>query len=123
MRGRHPEGGHSLTPPNSNNRLNVSTPKKRKHATFVVKIEKCNEGAQVPTIQGAAIPTGVTSTISITFDSRAKGKLRGKQPKLSDKQQNELRRMYDTGDYSISDVSEVFVVSRPTVSRTLGRAK
>ena len=34
--------------------------------------------------------------------ARAKGKLRGKRPKLSDKQQNELRRMRDTGDYSIS---------------------
>ena len=31
--------------------------------------------------------------------ARAKGKLRGKQPKLSNKQQKELRRMYDTGGY------------------------
>ena len=54
--------------------------------------------------------------------ARAKGKLRGKQPKLSDKQQNELRRMLDTGDYSISDLAEVFSISRPTVYRTLGRA-
>ena len=53
--------------------------------------------------------------------ARAKGKLRGKQPKLSDKQQNELRRMHDTGDYSISDLAEVFSVSRPTVYRTLNR--
>ena len=51
----------------------------------------------------------------------AKGKLRGKSPKLSDKQQNELRRMHDTGDYSISDLAEVFSVSRPTAYRTLGR--
>ena len=53
--------------------------------------------------------------------ARAKGKLRGKSPKLSDKQQKELRRMHDTGDYSISDLAEVFTVSRPTVYRTLGR--
>ncbi len=53
--------------------------------------------------------------------ARAKGKLRGKQPKLSDKQQKELRRMYDTGNYSISDLAEVFSVSRPTVYRTLNR--
>jgi DNA invertase Pin-like site-specific DNA recombinase len=53
--------------------------------------------------------------------ARAKGKLRGKSPKLSDKQQNELRRMHDTGDYFISDLAEVFSVSRPTVYRTLGR--
>ena len=53
--------------------------------------------------------------------ARVKGKLRGKQPKLSDKQQNELRRMHDTGEYSISDLAEVFSVSRPTVYRTLSR--
>jgi len=53
--------------------------------------------------------------------ARAKGKLRGKQPKLSLRQQRELRRMHDTGTYSISDLAELFSVSRPTVYRTLAR--
>ena len=53
--------------------------------------------------------------------ARAKGKIRGKKPKLSARQARELRRMYDTGDYSISDLAEVFSVSRPTVYRTLQR--
>lgn len=53
--------------------------------------------------------------------ARAKGKLRGKQPKLSDRQQQELRKMYDSGTYSISDLAEVFSVSRPTVYRTIAR--
>ncbi|MCY4012133.1 MAG: recombinase family protein [Gammaproteobacteria bacterium] len=53
--------------------------------------------------------------------ARARGKLRGKKPKLSDRQSRELRRMYDSGDYSISDLAEVFSVSRPTVYRTLRR--
>ena len=53
--------------------------------------------------------------------ARAKGKLRGKKPKLSERQQKELRRMYDTGDYSISDLAELFSISRPTVYRTLHR--
>lgn len=53
--------------------------------------------------------------------ARAKGKLRGKKPKLTTKQQTELRRMYDTGEYSISDLAELFTVSRPTVYRTLKR--
>ena len=53
--------------------------------------------------------------------ARAKGKLRGKQPKLSDKQQKELCRMHGSGEYSISDLAEVFSVSRPTVYRTLKR--
>ncbi|MGN8192409.1 recombinase family protein [Burkholderia sp. 22088] len=53
--------------------------------------------------------------------ARAKGRLRGKQPKLSVKQQKELRRMYDAGNHSISDLAELFAVSRPTVYRTLAR--
>jgi len=53
--------------------------------------------------------------------ARAKGKLRGKKPKLSDKQQKELCRMHDTGEYSISDLAELFSVSRTTVYRTLDR--
>ena len=53
--------------------------------------------------------------------ARAKGKLRGKQPKLSDRQQRELCRMHANGEYSISDLAELFSVSRPTVYRTLNR--
>ena len=53
--------------------------------------------------------------------ARAKGKLCGKQPKLSDRQQRELCRMHATGEYSISDLAELFSVSRPTVYRTLNR--
>ena len=53
--------------------------------------------------------------------ARAKGRLRGKQPKLKDRQQKELARMHATGDYSISDLAEVFSISRPTVYRTLKR--
>jgi len=55
-------------------------------------------------------------------DARAKGKLCGKQPKLSERQQRELCRMHATGDYSISDLAEVFSISRPTVDRTISRA-
>ena len=55
--------------------------------------------------------------------ARARGKLRGKQPKLSDKQQRELSRMHATGEYSISDLAELFSVSRPTVYRTLNRCR
>jgi DNA invertase Pin-like site-specific DNA recombinase len=53
--------------------------------------------------------------------AKAKGRLRGRQPKLSTKQQAELRRMHKSGDYSITDLAEVFSISRPTVYRTLRR--
>ena len=55
--------------------------------------------------------------------ARAKGKLRGKQPKLSEKQQKELGKLHATGDYSISDLAELSAVSRPTVYRTIQRQK
>jgi DNA invertase Pin-like site-specific DNA recombinase len=55
--------------------------------------------------------------------SRAKGKLRVKQPKLSEKQQKELGRMHATCEYFISDLAEFFAVSRPTVYRTLSRIR
>jgi DNA invertase Pin-like site-specific DNA recombinase len=45
--------------------------------------------------------------------AKAKGKLQGKKPKLSDKQQRELRRMHGTGGYSIADLAEVFCVPGP----------
>ena len=53
--------------------------------------------------------------------ARARGKLRGKQPKLSPKQQRELVRMAGTGEYAIADLAELFTVSRTTVYRTLQR--
>ena len=53
--------------------------------------------------------------------ARARGKLRGKKPKLSDRRQAELRRMHGTGDDAISDLAELFAVSRPTVYRVLQR--
>ena len=53
--------------------------------------------------------------------ARARGKSRGKQPKLSDRRQRKLCRMHATGEYSISDLAELFSVSRPTVYRTLKR--
>ena len=72
---------------------------------------KLSPGGQVwprPTRQGMAT-------------ARAKGKLRGKQPKLPAKQQRELARMAATGEYTIADLAELFTVSRATVSPTLQR--
>ena len=69
----------------------------------------------------AALDSDDRETAAQLAVARAKGKLRGKKPKLSARQARELRRMYDSGDYSISDLAEVFSVSRPTVYRTLQR--
>jgi DNA invertase Pin-like site-specific DNA recombinase len=53
--------------------------------------------------------------------AKAKGRLRGKPPKLTDRQQRELVRMHATGDYSIAELGGVFNVARPTVYRVLER--
>ena len=52
-----------------------------------------------------------------------KGKLRGKQPKLSARQQRELAQMAGTGEYTIARLAEVFTVSGATVFRTLQRSQ
>jgi len=53
--------------------------------------------------------------------ARAKGKLRGKQPKLLRKQQRELVRMAGTGEYTVADLAGLLTVARTTVYRTLQR--
>ena len=53
--------------------------------------------------------------------ARAKGKLRGKQPKPSEKQGGEPCRMHVIGEYSFGDPAKVFAVRRPTIYRALGR--
>ena len=53
--------------------------------------------------------------------ARAKGKLKGRQPKLSPKQQVELKKVHGAGEHSISDLAEIFDVSLPIIYRTLNR--
>jgi DNA invertase Pin-like site-specific DNA recombinase len=53
--------------------------------------------------------------------ARARGRLKGRRPKLSARQQAELRRMHGTGGYTIAELMEVFSVGRATVYRVLGR--
>jgi DNA invertase Pin-like site-specific DNA recombinase len=54
--------------------------------------------------------------------ARSKGKLKGKKPKLTARQQTELVRMRASGEYSIADLMEMFSVGRATVYRVLERA-
>ncbi|MFJ3970473.1 recombinase family protein [Streptomyces parvus] len=54
--------------------------------------------------------------------ARAKGKLRGKQPKLTARQQAHLVKEHKSGEHTIADLAELFSVSRATVYRVLERA-
>lgn len=55
--------------------------------------------------------------------ARAKGKLRGKPPKLTGRQQDHLVKLHNAGEHSIADLAEMFSVSRATVYRTVERAR
>jgi DNA invertase Pin-like site-specific DNA recombinase len=55
--------------------------------------------------------------------ARAKGKLRGRQPKLSSAQQAHLVKLHGSGEHSIAELAELFSVSRPTVYRMLERGQ
>lgn len=53
--------------------------------------------------------------------ARAKGKLKGKQPKLTARQQRHLVQQHQSGEHTIADLGELFSVSRATVYRVLER--
>ena len=55
--------------------------------------------------------------------ARAKGRLKGKQPKLSAARQAHLIKLNAEGEHNISDLAELFDVSRATVYRVLERAR
>jgi DNA invertase Pin-like site-specific DNA recombinase len=55
--------------------------------------------------------------------ARAKGRLRGKRPKLSIRQQAHLVQLHQSGQHTITELAELFSFSRPMVYRVLERAR
>ncbi len=54
--------------------------------------------------------------------AKAKGRLKGKQPKLTAKQEAHLVKLYRSGDYTKTELAEMFGVARSTVGRAVERA-
>jgi DNA invertase Pin-like site-specific DNA recombinase len=54
--------------------------------------------------------------------ARAKGRLRGKQPKLSPRQEAHLVELYRAGRHTIGELEELFPVTRSTIYRAVARA-
>ncbi len=54
--------------------------------------------------------------------ARAKGRLRGKQPKLSPRQEAHLVELYHAGAHTIGELEELFPVTRSTIYRAVARA-
>lgn len=52
----------------------------------------------------------------------AKGKLRGKQPKLSPTQEKHLVALYNAGEHTTAELASEFGVARSTVHRAVERA-
>jgi DNA invertase Pin-like site-specific DNA recombinase len=50
--------------------------------------------------------------------ARARGRMGGRKPKLSETQVAQVKRTFEDGLY-INDIAEIFGVSRPTVYRVL----
>jgi DNA invertase Pin-like site-specific DNA recombinase len=55
--------------------------------------------------------------------AKAKGHLRGKQPKLNRRQEAHLVSLVHSGDYSTAEVAELFGVGRSTVYRAIERQR
>jgi DNA invertase Pin-like site-specific DNA recombinase len=54
--------------------------------------------------------------------AKAKGRLKGKQPKLKPKQEAHLVALYEHGDHTSAELAELFGVARSTVYRAIERA-
>ena len=53
--------------------------------------------------------------------AKAKGRLRGKQPKLSPRQEAHLVELYNAGDHTGAELAEIFGVARATIYRAVDR--
>ena len=55
--------------------------------------------------------------------AQAKGRLRGKQPKLKPNHAKQLLELHDSGTYTQAELAELFSVGRSTVYRTIERMR
>ena len=55
--------------------------------------------------------------------ARAKGRLRGKKPKLSPRQESHLVELHHAGAHTSAELAELFSVARSTVYRAIERAR
>ncbi len=55
--------------------------------------------------------------------AKARGRLRGKQPKLSPKQEAHLVKLYRAGEHTVGELEELFGITRSTVYRAIRRGE
>ncbi len=54
--------------------------------------------------------------------ARARGRLRGKRPKLSTRQEAHLASLHEAGTHTSAELAELFSVARSTVYRAIERS-
>jgi DNA invertase Pin-like site-specific DNA recombinase len=54
--------------------------------------------------------------------ARAKGRLKGRSPKLSKAQEKHLVELHTAGEHTTGEIAELFGISRATIYRALDRA-
>jgi DNA invertase Pin-like site-specific DNA recombinase len=55
--------------------------------------------------------------------AKAKGRLRGRAPKLTAKQEAHLVKLYNAGEHTVGELGELFSVGRSTVYRAIERSR
>ena len=75
--------------------------------------------AVVAEFEGALIRVRTCEGMKV---ARAKGRLRGKQPKPSPKQEAHLVQLHAAGEHTMNELAELFAVGRSTVYRAVDRA-
>lgn len=55
--------------------------------------------------------------------ARARGRVGGRKPKLSEAQQEQIKKLYDKRDLTVREIAALFGVTAPTVYRALGVGK
>ena len=69
------------------------------------------------------LSAGVSSKAGEDQVAKAKGRLRGKQPKLSPTQEAHLVKLYRAGEHTVSELEELFGITRSTVYRAIRRVE
>nr|WP_255645930.1 helix-turn-helix domain-containing protein [Actinoplanes polyasparticus] len=70
--------------------------------------------------EGDLLPMRTRKGMSI---AKAKGRLRGRAPKLSSPRQAHLLKLHAIGEHTVAELAELAEVSHPTVYRVLKRAQ
>jgi hypothetical protein len=73
-------------------------------------------------VRESSVQSTSAATLPDLGPTQAKGRLRGKQPKLNQRQEAHLVALFKGGEYSTAELAELFGVARSTVYRACERA-